>query len=219
MLDNNTNKVVWIGVAVGIVSLLGIVSLSLFPSAMDIVKPAIRDATLAPFAGYQRLSSGNNYHLTYAKNYNPAWNSYWLKLHSDVIEMPAHSYGYFEVTLTPAGDTKLSADVNNSVNKNTGSDGNDFDDTTFRKATLTEDGKALSHTTSNNPWWINKLQYQLKAGHTYVYGIYLKNDRDVPIYFNDTADITLILQPNAGLGDDKPFDMKVTNYRTNVINF
>lgn len=35
MLDNNTNKVVWVGVAVGVVALLGASSMTLFPSAME----------------------------------------------------------------------------------------------------------------------------------------------------------------------------------------
>lgn len=35
MLDNNTNKVVWVGVAVGVVVVIGVGALALFPEVTD----------------------------------------------------------------------------------------------------------------------------------------------------------------------------------------
>lgn len=42
MLDNNTNKVVWVGVAIGVVSLLGLSAIVLFPQISGTMKPMIR---------------------------------------------------------------------------------------------------------------------------------------------------------------------------------
>lgn len=41
MLDNNTNKVVWVGVAVGVVAVIGAGALTLFPDAFSGMKDTI----------------------------------------------------------------------------------------------------------------------------------------------------------------------------------
>ena len=46
MLDNNTNKVVWIGVAVGVVALIGVGALTLFPDAFSSSHDLIRQKQL-----------------------------------------------------------------------------------------------------------------------------------------------------------------------------
>lgn len=41
MLDDNTNKVVWVGVAVGVVAIIGIAAMALFPTVFDGIKAKI----------------------------------------------------------------------------------------------------------------------------------------------------------------------------------
>lgn len=47
MLDNNTNKTLWIGIAVGIVAILGIGSMTLFPDVMSGLKSDVRLSSLS----------------------------------------------------------------------------------------------------------------------------------------------------------------------------
>ena len=61
VLDNNTNKVVWIGVAVGIVSLLGVSALLMFPAFKDTSHTIIRHESL-------RLANYNQNVLDLSKN-------------------------------------------------------------------------------------------------------------------------------------------------------
>ena len=46
MLDNNTNKVVWVGVAVGVVTLVSAGAMLLFPQITDGFKPMMRESML-----------------------------------------------------------------------------------------------------------------------------------------------------------------------------
>ena len=41
MLDDNTNKVVWVGVAVGVVAIIGIAAMALFPDVFKNMKASI----------------------------------------------------------------------------------------------------------------------------------------------------------------------------------
>lgn len=41
MLDDNTNKVVWVGVAVGVVAIIGIAAMALFPDVFKGMKASI----------------------------------------------------------------------------------------------------------------------------------------------------------------------------------
>ena len=41
MLDENTNKVVWVGVAVGVVAVIGVAALALFPNVFNGMKDTI----------------------------------------------------------------------------------------------------------------------------------------------------------------------------------
>lgn len=50
MLSSNTNKLTWVGIAVGVVALLGISTIVLFPSAMDSVKTNVTQ-TVTKFTG------------------------------------------------------------------------------------------------------------------------------------------------------------------------
>lgn len=50
MLDNNTNKVVWVGVAVGVVAVVGVAALALYPQAFSGMKDTITEKTQS-FAG------------------------------------------------------------------------------------------------------------------------------------------------------------------------
>jgi len=43
MLDDNTNKVVWVGVAVGVVAIIGIAAMALFPEVFTGIKTKITD--------------------------------------------------------------------------------------------------------------------------------------------------------------------------------
>lgn len=50
MLDDNTNKVVWVGVAVGVVAVIGAAALLLFPDIFNGMKDTIKDK-MNTFAG------------------------------------------------------------------------------------------------------------------------------------------------------------------------
>lgn len=41
MLDDNTNKVVWVGVAVGVVAIIGVAAMALFPEVFKGMKETI----------------------------------------------------------------------------------------------------------------------------------------------------------------------------------
>lgn len=56
MLDNNTNKVVWVGVAVGVVAVVGVAALALYPQAFSGMKDTITEKTQS-FAGNKSSSS------------------------------------------------------------------------------------------------------------------------------------------------------------------
>ena len=56
MLDNNTNKVVWVGVAVGVVAVVGVAALALYPQAFSGMKDTITEKTQT-FAGSKSSSS------------------------------------------------------------------------------------------------------------------------------------------------------------------
>ena len=43
MLDENTNKVVWVGVAVGVVAVIGVAALALFPNVFNGMQKTITD--------------------------------------------------------------------------------------------------------------------------------------------------------------------------------
>ena len=218
MLDNNTNKVVWVGVAVGVVSLLGISALVMFPQLTNTMKPAIRDTVLVPFAGPAHLHNGDTYHLTYDKNYMSAWNVYSIKLYSDKITINPRSYVYFEIQVTPNKDTSIQTDINDSLSPTETPVENDLDDVSYRHFTITDDSGNTSSGTKGRES-LQSSYAKLKAGKTYTYGIYLRNTRDVPLYMYDSDTTNLVFQPTDGLGPDKPLDVKLTHFKMNQVGF
>ena len=56
MLDENTNKVVWVGVAVGVVAVIGVAALALFPEVFKGMQDTITNK-MKSFAGEGAIPS------------------------------------------------------------------------------------------------------------------------------------------------------------------
>lgn len=69
MLDNNTNKVVWIGVAVGVVAVIGVGALTLFPDAFSSMKPTISSVMTV------KADAGKNLLLDTGKSFTGVGNN------------------------------------------------------------------------------------------------------------------------------------------------
>lgn len=57
MLADNTNSLVWVGVAVGVVAALGIAAMLLFPNVLTNVKTQIEDMVTKFSSGSDKVSA------------------------------------------------------------------------------------------------------------------------------------------------------------------
>ena len=76
MLDNNTNKVIWVGVAVGVVTLVGAGAILLFPQITDAFKPMMRESMLVTQATPNALFFSPEKDLMYFGNSGRSWSAY-----------------------------------------------------------------------------------------------------------------------------------------------
>lgn len=218
MLDNNTNKVVWIGVAVGVVGLLGTSAILLFPAITDEFKPMIRNSALVTQATPEALRFSENKTLTYEDNYNDIHNTYYFYLAKKTIEIPAGSYVYYGVDVTPNKDATLNIDISNA---NAKSDydwqKNDWDDVNWRQTDVSENGELVkSGVDLRNP-------VSLKANHTYHISIKYRNTNDFSIYDspvnNSGMTTSLMFAPVNGVKIGNNINILSKNYKVNVVHF
>lgn len=212
MLDNNTNKVVWVGVAVGVVTLVGAGALLLFPQITDNFKPMMRESMLTTQATPNALLFSPEKDLTYADNYNKTVNAYYYFLTKKSLEVKPNTYVYYGADLKVNKDSMLVIDVSNyTPTRNS----NDNDDVNYRQFSVKDsDGNE-----------INGKPY-LKAGKLYHIMIKYRNSSDVTIYdkpyvnnsLNGTA-TALAFRPAGGVKVGNDLHVSVSNYKVNMVHF
>ena len=93
MLDNNTNKTLWVGIAIGIVAILGIGTTMLFPNALYVTSSHVRNVSLTTANMSQNLlydAQGNSkYTIAVPK---PDASQY--DAHINTINVPAGASWY-----------------------------------------------------------------------------------------------------------------------------
>lgn len=81
MLDENSNKTIWVGIAMGLVAILGISSMILFPSAMEQAKATVTHTAMQfvdPDQGFGKLNP-----KTYDYHYNDDGTAWLIDYHQD----------------------------------------------------------------------------------------------------------------------------------------
>ena len=218
MLDNNTNKVVWVGVAVGVVTLVGAGVLLLFPQITDAFKPMMRESMLVTQATPNALFFSPEKDLTYSGNsgyYGKSWNAYYYFLTKKSLEVKPNTYVYYGVDLKVNKDSVLFIDVSNYITPNQSS--NDNDDADYRQFSVKDsDGNEMVVNGNGESY--------LKAGKLYHIMIKYRNSSDVTIYdkphvtdsLNGTA---LAFRPNDGVKPGNNLHVSVSNYKVNMVHF
>ena len=223
MLDNNTNKVIWVGVAVGVVAVVGAGALLLFPQITDAFKPMMRESMLVTQATPNTAASGPEGHLTYANNYVKFWDAYYFYLNKKPLEVKPHTYVYYGLDVHVDKDSLLFIDISND-NPNDKGSYNDNDDENYRKfSVLDSDGNEMV-VNSNG-------ESHLKADKLYHIMIKYRNSSDDTIYDKplaiDNGVVTagsvygsgLAFRPNDGAKPGNDLHVSVSNYKVNMVHF
>lgn len=212
MLDNNTNKVVWVGVAIGVVVLVGTAAIALFPSVTDSFKPMIRDSMLTSQAIPESLRYGEDKTLTYKDNYISNWNAYYFFLLNKRVDIAPNSYAYYTLDIKVDEPTAFAVDVSNYKD---GGIGNDNDDLGYRSLKVYDSqGNFVSDkfgTTAHT---------DLKANEWYTVQIKYRNNSDTVI-FDGTGSwsTSLVFKSNRGVGNDIDVHVQARNFKMNLVHF
>lgn len=219
MLDNNTNKVVWVGVAIGVVTLVSAGALLLFPQITDNFKPMIRQSMLVTQATPNALFFSPEKDLTYADNYFSSWKAYYFFLTKKSLEVKPNTYVYYGLDVKVDKDSVLFVDISNVL---PGVVGNDHD--TFDKRHIkieSDDGNVLYDGPDKGPGLPNPPL--LKANAVYHVQIYYQNDSDQT--FTDSPGTSynsgtgLALRPAIGAKPGNDLHVSVSNYKINMVHF
>ena len=221
MLDNNTNKVVWVGVAIGVVVVIGSVTMLLFPSVTDAIKPMIRESMLVTQATPAFLRSPGDHKLTTASTAS-AWNGYYLYLSRDVIEIPSKSYIYYEVMMKTDKDSHMTIDINNAnTNQKETDNGNDNDDVSYRKVELIDENGDVQHVTDSNGGTYGPNKPAMKAGHWYKMTVKYRNISDHSIYENYknamAKTTAVVFRPDGDM--HQPVTVTSKDFKMNIVHF
>lgn len=205
MLDNNTNKVIWVGVAIGVVVLVGTAAIALFPSVTDSFKPMIRDSMLTSQAIPESLRYGEDKTLTYKDNYVRAWNAYYFFLLNKRVDIAPNSYAYYTLDIKVDEPTVFRVDVSNYKD---GAIGNDNDDFGYRSLKVYD---SQGNFVSDN---------DLKANEWYTVRIKYRNNSDTVIFDGVGASSTaLVFRSNRGVGNDIDVHVQARNFKMNLVHF
>lgn len=205
MLDNNTNKVVWVGVAIGVVVLVGTAAIALFPSVTDSFKPMIRDSMLTSQAIPESLRYGEDKILTYKDNYVRAWNAYYFFLLNKRVDIAPNSYAYYTLDIKVDEPTLFRVDVSDYKD---GAIGNDNDDVGYRSLKVYD---SQGNFVSDN---------DLKANEWYTVRIKYRNNSDTVIFDGVGASSTaLVFRSNRGVGNDIDVHVQARNFKMNLVHF
>ena len=225
MLDNNTNKVIWVGVAIGVVVLVGTAAIALFPSVTDSFKPMMRESMLVTQATPNALFFSPEKDLTYDKNYGKSWNAYYYFLTKKPLEVKPNTYVYYGADLKVDKNATIFVDISNTVPNVSG---NDNDDVDKRDIVITDsNGKVIT------TWKLNG-QANLEAGETYHVSIKYQNTSDKTI--TDTPNIQtaggegfsaagwtqgtgLAFRPAGGAKPGNDLHVSISNYKVNMVHF
>lgn len=225
MLDNNTNKVVWVGVAVGVVTLLGLGALQLFPQVVNSAKPSIHRSMLVSSAGASKKSPTQ---VATIKNANVSGYTAYSRFHAYPWSLPKtglvvnpSQWAYYGFDIKVGKDSTLKTDINNGskdyVSGVTSNDNDTIKDREFN--VIDENGKSVVDVDSsynlNHP---NHDVAKLKAGKTYHVQIIWHNDTKDILYDGGAGHATTIIMftPDGGVGNDNPLPINLTNYKQNV---
>ena len=225
MLDNNTNKVVWIGVAVGVVALLGVGALQLFPQVVNSAKPSIHRSMLVSSAGASKKSPTQvatikNADVSSSSPYK-SFNAYPWSLPKTGLVVHPSQWAYYGFDIKVGKDSTLKIDINNGTKEYmSGLASNDNDTVKDREFNVTdENGKSVVDVDSsynfNHP---NHDVAKLKAGKTYHVQIICHNDSKDVLYDGGSIQATTIIMftPDGGVGDNNSLPINLTNYKQNV---
>lgn len=213
MLDNNTNKVVWVGVAIGVVVLVGTAAIALFPSVTDSFKPMIRDSMLTSQAIPESLRYGEDKTLTYKDNYVRAWNAYYFFLLNKRVNIAPNSYAYYTLDIKVDEPTTFVVDVSNYKD---GVIGNDNDDWGYRSLKVYDSqGNFVS-----DKFGTTNAHTDLKANEWYTVQIKYRNNSDTVIFDGAGSSSTaLVFRSNRGVGNDIDVHVQARNFKMNLVHF
>ena len=197
MLDNNTNKTLWIGIAVGIVAILGIGAMTLFPDAMSGLKSDVRLSSLSCSESGQNLLyfktnalSASDFSTTVSADHDNATVS---DVSTGVINIktgatPGHIYGaylvhnYNQVGGLSTGDKwALQADIKTDspdVTFTVAGLGVETSDSHFvSDSNLTQDWKTFKSTGTRGPNVWGTVIFYFKTTSNHPVNIQIKNVR------------------------------------------
>lgn len=223
MLDNNTNKVVWVGVAVGVVTLLGVGALQLFPQMFNTTNPMIHKNMLISSASPAKTIHKQDMTLTNESNGYFPLHAYVWEMPKETLKINSGAWAYFSADIVVDKAAKLKIDFSNYKEGQTVSNGtnNDNDDIKTRQFVITDsDGNdVVSHNDAdvwNNP---NHDIAMLEAGKKYHMQLIYENNSDITIYDGGVTHYkttSLLFTPEGGAVDNNPLPIHVSNYKQNA---
>lgn len=223
MLDNNTNKVVWVGVAVGVVVVIAAAAIQMFPQMFNTTKPMIHKNMLISSAAQAKTVHKQDMTLTNERNGHSQWHAYVWGMPKETLKIKPGAWAYFSADIVVDKAAKLKIDFSNYKEGQTVSNGtnNDNDDIKTRQFVMTDsDGNdVVSH--NNSYGWDNPNHdiATLEAGKKYHMQLIYENNSDITIYDGGgTRDKTtyLLFTPEGGAVDNNPLPIHVSNYKQNA---
>lgn len=209
MLSENTNKLTWVGITVGVVVVLAIGGLALFPTATSSVSDVIHITTARFLETEQPIMNSGTQTLVKKTDYEPSWHFLEYRFVDQDRRLIANPKTWtvvdFDFTVNNHENITNSAvlDINTFYD---GASSNDSDDVAKRRITWTDkSGHILGESTK-----VSDIQNN-KAYHV-EYAYY--NNNSVPIYqsanWNGTA---LGFFPDDGISDSTNIDVHVFNFK------
>ena len=220
MLDNNTNKVIWIGVAIGVVTLVGAGAILLFPQITDAFKPMMRESMLVTQATPAKSRYAPEKDFVGSGDFMQAWKAYYFFFPKSSYTVPNNSSIYYGLDFNVNKDADLLVDISNSTSPDEKvPDGNDHDVKSLRVVTLTnlKTGE-VQYGNGTDGGEGNILD--LKANTPYHVDIKYRNESGAPIY--DSPDNTTkgtALGFRVHEGRTSGLHVSSSNYKMNIVHF
>ena len=225
MLDNNTNKLIWVGVAVGIVAILAIGVMTLFPQALSSVGNAMTSISLYSSALPDKLYLDGDEVLTKANRYESIWKylEFPLNFQNDKkMNVPSHKWVLYDFWFKSDTAGDVIVDINNRID---GQPGNDQDlvggysrniriwDESGHSVNYS-DVEAVSGYVANYSAGTGKIE----ANKYYHVVIKYKNNNPKPIYeATGMAGTNFGVRPTTGITDNTKIHIQLFNFRRNVL--
>lgn len=212
MLDNNTNKVTWVGVAVGIVAVLAIGAMTLFPQAISSAGNAMTSISLYSSALPDKLYLDGDKVMTKANSYEQTWQylEFPLNFQDDKnMNVPSHKWVLYDFWFKSDTAGDVIVDINNRIDGQPGNDQDLVGGYSRNIRIWDESGHSVNY---------SAVAGKIEANKYYHVVIKYKNNNPKPIYeaagwFGTNFGV----RPYTGIDDNTKVHMQLFNFRRNVL--